>query len=241
MSTIRIVLMTMFATVVVFLVAMRSVPVLNAAGILVPHVFQPRTVASAHEVNENFEALADAANEHADRLADLEARFEPSFVLVRGGLGLGNGHPSCRIRTFDSTGSVAAGKTGVVSEGAAITYLPDAALGDQFIVNENGVYAISYSEMIATVANATSSSSSLFAGISVNATDAEALDEVHNLPADRVKTYSTVLKMTNNEQGMHTSLTVPMRAGSVIRAHLGGRGNVDLVNEHVVFCVTKVN
>lgn len=133
----------------------------------------------------------------------------------------GNGHGSTnnKVRRFTTTQS---------SAGTAITYADSAANGGSFTINETGLYAISYMDVL------TGGGSVFYFGVSVNS--AQLTTSIESITAaDRL----TMAKMPAANTHWPVSVTVRLTAGDVVRAHTDG--TVDSVSAVTsVFRIRKI-
>ena len=128
-------------------------------------------------------------------------------TTVAGAVVVPNSHIS--VNTFNAQGSNAysilfANLTS--SAGTAITRVVNAASGDGFVINENGIYAMTLG---------IGSSSSGYVGISKNG---DTTQFIYSIPAANALIIGHVLSGTLPNP---MSVTVPLIAGDVIRAHTG--------------------
>lgn len=135
----------------------------------------------------------------------------PSGGLVGAGTGISSAPPnsSISVDTYNAAGSNAysvlfANLTS--SRGDAITRVVSAASGDGFVINENGVYAMSLS---------IGSSSAGYVGISKNG---DTTVFIYSIPTANALIIGHVQTSTLPNP---LSVTVPLAAGDIIRAHTG--------------------
>jgi hypothetical protein len=136
------------------------------------------------------------------------------MIEMHTGAGVGSDSGNL-IRTFT---------TKRTDQGTSITYASDSAAGDTFTVNEDGIYAISYSDR--------SSVDSLF-GISVNSSQVTvAISSI---------TVANRLCITSASSGSFWNIatTVRLDSGDVIRAHWSSTNTLDS-NANTSFTITQV-
>lgn len=136
-----------------------------------------------------------------------------SYVWLQGANGYGS--TNTKIRRFSTV---------VANVGSAITLTQSSTNGDSFTINENGLYAISYSEEFDTDAHF---------GISLNSTQLTtgitSITDSHKV---------TLGRTIANGKGANVSTTIYLPAGSVIRAHTNGDGSA--TTAHTLFQITQV-
>lgn len=130
--------------------------------------------------------------------------------------GNGYGSTNTKIRRFANAST----------QGTAITYTDDAALGGSFKINEDGVYNISYADF-STTAND-------YIGLSKNTT--QPTTSVASLTDSSFLILAGLPTANNFGVVPYTDI---FRAGDVIRAHTSGTANGN--NNLVRFVITKVS
>jgi hypothetical protein len=150
----------------------------------------------------------------SENAAMVSAQNPRSSVRISNGNGFGS--TNTKIRRFSTT---------VSSTGTAITYADSAADGATFIINESGVYAVSYSDL--------NSGAGAKHGISVNSTQlTTSIASITNADILAVSVSATGSEAT-------TSYTGIFNAGDVVRAHTDG--TQDATSGGVRFTITKVS
>lgn len=129
----------------------------------------------------------------------------------------GNGHGSTdtTVRRF----------TNATTTGTAITRASTAANGDTFTINEDGVYAMSYTDRV--------TASSGRHGFSVNASGTTAINSLA-AGTERLMEQQTITTAGG------VSVTVRLSSGDVIRPHTDGFGN-ESTGAEVQFRITQVS
>jgi len=133
--------------------------------------------------------------------------------------GNGMGSTNTKIRRFTNNPKAI---------GSAITYADSATLGASLTINEDGVYAMGYTDG--------STSTTAFFGFSISST--ELTTDIQTITAaDRVQ-----LSMNVSTDFGHVGATVYLSAGQVIRPHAGTNGGLpNSVSGNVKFIITKVS
>ncbi len=144
------------------------------------------------------------------------SRNSPPTSMVRCDTPNGHGSTNTKIRRF----------TNATTTGSAITYADSATDGGSFTINEDGVYAISFTDF-----NAASSSDT---GISVNSnqltTSISSITTAHRL---------VIVNQATNLQSV-ASATARLAAGDVVRAHTGGsNSSTSAASQFIITQVAK--
>jgi hypothetical protein len=121
------------------------------------------------------------------------------YSCIRLNTANGYGSTNTKIRRFTTT---------VLSQGSDITYADSAANGGSFTINTKGVYAISYSDVFSATG---------YYGVSVNSS--QLTTTIQSITASDIATLDVV---QNANTGGSCSVTLPLNAGDVIRAHTEG-------------------
>jgi hypothetical protein len=139
-----------------------------------------------------------------------------------GALGYGTAAAGLKIRRFLTTQK---------SVGAAVTYLDSALLGASFTINESGLYAIQYSDVV----------TALFEhGISVNASAAQLLVNISSavITPNRLA-FSNVINDAAPNICLSAVATTWLNATDIIRAHTNGAG-IAVADNTVTFRIVKL-
>lgn len=145
----------------------------------------------------------------------LQQKQERSEVFVH--TGNGRGSPADRIRRFSTISK---------NIGSAITYADSASNGGTFTINQDGIYTINYTEG--------GPGNNAQMGISVNTADTGT-----NIGAagGRIR----FLNVFSNGFGAHISETMSLKAGDVVRAHVGlAVGYPDNTTDATSFRIIKI-
>ena len=139
-----------------------------------------------------------------------------AYVRATGGSGWGS--TNTHIREFSSTLS---------SSGTAITAAHSSTLGSTFTINEDGIYAIEYTDGIST--------GDTSVGISLNSS--QLTTNIHSITeADRLQSWEIDSAFVTGG-----SRTVRLSAGDVVRAHGAAYASMRTSAHQVTFNITQVS
>lgn len=151
-------------------------------------------------------------------LVPFEGQAPRSMVRVHSGVsGAGHGSTNTKIRRFN---------TAVANYGSAITFADSVGDGASFTINEDGVYAISYTDYHA--------GGDCEIGISLSSS--ELTTNIGSITAADRLTYTAIESGTGPAC---CGATVVLRAGDVIRAHTDGTPTSTSA-QHTLFTITQV-
>jgi hypothetical protein len=173
-----------------------------------------------NRVFQNEEDIAD----HETRVSDLESRdmSTPSMIRLSGGDGRGGSSSGdTRIRNFVNV---------ISSVGSAITRtVRTATTGDYFTINEDGIYAIYFMDVMA--------GASTNLGISLNCNATNTSTNIDGIPAaDRL----AIETMEQSGFRYSVSTTVYLQAGDIVRAHTTTAITGSATDANCMFTITQV-
>jgi len=143
-------------------------------------------------------------NKVAVALSNVEPQFEDVDSMVRLHTGNGLGSVDTKIRRFSSVATI---------KGGAITYTDSVTNGANFIINEDGVYSVTYNDRGGSLGDRI--------GVTLNSPELTTNINVIN-PVDR-------LTQTNcqDTRVVSTSWSGALSKGDIVRAHMGGYLSAD--------------
>lgn len=173
------------------------------------------------ELATNAETIAGTDTTRATTPANIKAYVDATCKLnsfVRVGTSNGAGSTNINIRRFTTT---------IDSAGSDITYADSATLGGTFTINTTGVYSISYTD-----------SFSAAAGMAITRNASTLNASYVGLPATQqlIETATPFANFRNN-----CSVTVPLTAGDVIRAHLDANNANGTSPAQTRFVITRIS